>query len=241
MKIRLLHLYDDLLNLYGEYANLSAMERALSEQGLEVETDRKSLGDEMNFSEYDWITLGAGTEKALKRALADLLPRKEGLSTALAEGRFFLATGNSLSLFGEKITDGEGRVEPALGLFSYETKVSGSERRLSDEVCQSDLLEEPCVGFMNTAQSLYGAKTPLFRVRHGLGNSTDDGGEGFFEGSFFGTQLTGPVLIKNPHFASFFVKKLTEKAGIPYREPAPGYERAAYEATLKALCERFEK
>ena len=33
MRIQLLHLYPDLMNLYGEYANVAALRRSLERQG----------------------------------------------------------------------------------------------------------------------------------------------------------------------------------------------------------------
>lgn len=39
MEFKILHLYYDILNLYGEYGNVSALERYLSDQGGTVVTD----------------------------------------------------------------------------------------------------------------------------------------------------------------------------------------------------------
>ena len=53
--MKLLHLYYDIMNLYGEYANISAMERILIKSGIECQTDRLSMGDNAELSEYDFI------------------------------------------------------------------------------------------------------------------------------------------------------------------------------------------
>ena len=53
--MKILHLYADLMNLYGEYANVWSLEHALMEQGFEVQTDRRTLGEALDFSGYDFI------------------------------------------------------------------------------------------------------------------------------------------------------------------------------------------
>ena len=47
--MKILHLYYDLMNLYGEYANVSALERYLRQQDIEAVTDKKSLYDDIDF------------------------------------------------------------------------------------------------------------------------------------------------------------------------------------------------
>ena len=58
MKAKLLHLYYDLLNLYGEYGNVLIMKKHLEDQGFEVELDKKTVGDAIDFSEYDFVYMG---------------------------------------------------------------------------------------------------------------------------------------------------------------------------------------
>ena len=70
--MKILHLYYDLLNLYGEYGNVVIMKKHLEDQGFEVTIDNKTLGDEFNFNDYDFIYMGCGTEKNLDVAMKDL-------------------------------------------------------------------------------------------------------------------------------------------------------------------------
>ena len=55
MKIKLLHLYYDILNIYGENGNMRALVKALEYQGLKVNVDFKTIDDEINFNDYDFI------------------------------------------------------------------------------------------------------------------------------------------------------------------------------------------
>ncbi len=241
MEIRLLHLYHDLLNLYGEYGNVEALARYLAMQGVTPVVDRRSIGDAIDLAKYDFVYLGAGTERARRMALADLSRRAASVSASLAGGTVFLATGGAFSLFGKSITDGDGAVHPALSLFDFETVESREKRTLCDQVCTCAMCDRPLVGFINTASEVRGVKTPLFTVTHGAGNTPAERGEGFLDGTFYGTHLTGPCLVKNPHFASYFVKLLTEKCGFAYVPLDLPNEQKAYEITLAALTERFEQ
>ena len=71
--IRILHIYPELLNLYGEYANLSILTRYLIEEGMEVEVTPLAFGEPLPTG-YDMFYLGCGTESASLRALNALRP-----------------------------------------------------------------------------------------------------------------------------------------------------------------------
>ena len=59
MKIKLLHLYYDILNIYGENGNMRALVKVLEYQGLKVNVDFKTIDDEINFNDYDFIYVGS--------------------------------------------------------------------------------------------------------------------------------------------------------------------------------------
>ena len=72
MECKLLYLYDDLMNLYGENGNIRVLTRHLQDQGFSVTVDRRSLSDSLDFSGYALIYLGSGTESARNAALRHL-------------------------------------------------------------------------------------------------------------------------------------------------------------------------
>ena len=69
-----------------------------------------------------------------------------------------------------------------------------------------------------------------------LGNDKVNPTEGYRDGSFFGTQLIGPVLTKNPHLLSAFVKALTGEDYVP--TPESNLQRA-YEIAKQELLNRL--
>ena len=52
--------------------NVSILKKHLEDQGLEVVLDKKTIGEEVNFNEYNFIFIGSGTEKNLDVVLKDL-------------------------------------------------------------------------------------------------------------------------------------------------------------------------
>lgn len=205
--MKILHLFHDLMNLYGEYANTLALQRAVSEKGRAAEIEKLSVGDPLDFSEYDFIYIGSGTEKNQKVALDYLRPYTEQLKSALESGKTILATGNSFEMFGDSITDRDGVKHEGLKLFGF-TVTEGVERIVEDVT--ADLDGEKVIGFINRASRIDGVKNPFFVIKQGAGNSESSPNvEGIQAGSFYGTHIIGPLLIRNKNMAEYFAEMLT--------------------------------
>ncbi len=232
--MKILHLYHDLMNLYGEYANVSALSKILSSNGLEHTVDRLSLGDKLSLLDYDVIYVGSGTEQAQKLALAHLTTYKKELEEYIKTGGFALFTGNSFEMLGEKITSPSGEYD-GLGIFGFTTEET--EKRLTSDAIFT-LNDMTLVGFINKCSLISGVESPLFEVKMGLGNSTDENTEGLVSKNLFATHLTGPILVKNPCFLQYFASKLAEKE---LSLDAFSYEKSAYEITKNKLEERNER
>ena len=206
--MKILHLFHDMMNLYGEYANLLVLERCLGDLGHQVEIHTLSMGETKDISGYDMYFMGAGTERKQKLALQALRPYKDALGKALEEKKVFLFTGNSFELLGKSVTDAEGKVYEGLGLFAFET-VESNRRIVGDVLGNTPLFSEAVVGFMNKCSKTTGVKIPLFTLKMGFGNEVQCSGEGVYEGNFFGTHLTGPILMKNPAMLREILSRLT--------------------------------
>ncbi len=209
--MKLLHLLYDFCDLYGEYGNILALERTLKSK-TDVTTDRMpltALSGELDFSGYDFIYIGSATERNLHTALEFLRVYKQPLKDALDKGTVILATGNAFELFGKSITDSGGKELIGLGFFDYYS-VEGGERIVADEKAIFNKTEEPVIGFINKCSNIYGITSPMFTVSEGTGNNPDDKGEGIISGSFYGTHIIGPLLIRNPKIAEYFAEILIE-------------------------------
>jgi lipid II isoglutaminyl synthase (glutamine-hydrolysing) len=103
--IKILHLYYDLLNLYGEDGNIKALCSLLDYLRIKYEVNRLSINDEVNISDYSFIYIGSGTESNQKLVLPHLLKYKESLDEYINKNKVILVTGNSIELFGKSIKD----------------------------------------------------------------------------------------------------------------------------------------
>lgn len=237
MELTILHLYPDCMSLYGEYANVMVLRRHLEVMGASVTVETALFEDAPGFQRADFIYMGAGTERTQKSALMALLPRKEELKAAVDRGAVLLFTGNAMELLGASVTDVTGDAWPGLALAQF-TTVETDKRVPEDVIAHTGLLDGPVVGFMNKCSVTKGVASPLFeRLSLGLGNEEEGGPEGYVSGNVFATHLTGPVLVKNPDFADFLVKRIFSVKGweLPEKLPVLPYEREAYEVTRKEL------
>ena len=227
--MKILHLYHDLMNLYGDYANVSALSKILKANSIDAQVDKKSIYDGVSLSDYDFIFIGAGTEENQKIALAHLKNMKNDVAECVLSGKFFLATGNAAEMFGEKITTPSGEFE-GLGVFTYTTVQQNEQRIAEDGIFLFE--DKEIVGFVNKCGWMTGVDTPLFKVEKGFGNEENGKTEGVWKNNFFGTQLTGPILVKNPHFLKHIASLMTGKE---VSDEEFGYEKAGFEITLNKL------
>ncbi|MDO4500325.1 MAG: hypothetical protein Q4B60_03510 [Erysipelotrichaceae bacterium] len=227
--MRILHLYYDLMNLYGDYGNVVVLKKHLTDQGLEVEVDKKTLNDEIDFNNYDFIYCGSGTEKNQLIALKDLLKRKDNFVKA-TDKAVILFTGNAMELLGTSIDDNE-----ALNLVDMKT-VSSKDRYTGDVILNNKDFGE-VVGFINKCTSITTDKDNSLFTYIFKDNTLNDGEvEGFRFKNCFGTHVIGPVLVKNPNFMKYIVKMFVSD----YKEIVYLFEEDSYNVTLKALKERMK-
>ena len=235
MKCKLLHIYDDVMNLYGEYANVAVLARYLKDLGHEVSIDTLSLYEKKDISGYDFYFMGAGTERKQKLALSQLTEYRDALRAACETGRVMLFTGNSFELLGKTVTDAKGQTYEGLALDEF-TTVESTRRIVGDVLAELDGQE--VVGFMNKCSRTAGVTTPLFRLTMGFGNEVDRGAEGWRKNNCFGTHLTGPLLVKNPGVLKLMARLIL---GEEYRDTVNyPYMEQGYQTTLQELQKRRE-
>lgn len=235
MNCKLLHIYDDVMNLYGEYANVAVLARYLKDLGHEVSIDTLSLYEKKDISGYDFYFMGAGTERKQKLALPQLTEYRDALRAACEAGRVMLFTGNSFELLGKTVTDAKGQTYEGLALDEF-TTVESTRRIVGDVLAELDGQE--VVGFMNKCSRTAGVTTPLFRLTMGFGNEADRGAEGWRKNNCFGTHLTGPLLVKNPGALKLMARLIL---GEEYRDTVNyPYMEQGYQTTLQELQKRRE-
>ena len=208
--IKVLHLYYDLLNLYGEQGNILALKRAFKNQNVEIEVDYLSVQDKIDFKKYDLVYLGSGSTENLLIALEDIKRHKKELKKYIESKKVLLATGNSYLLFGQKINNLD-----ALGIFDY---YAASSEKMAHESLMELYQEKDVIGFQNREFMVNNKKNHLFKVKEGLCDNLKSEYEGYHEYNFYGTFVIGQILIRNPHFTNILVKEIMEKNNLIYHE-----------------------
>ena len=239
MELKLIHFDPDLMNLYGSYANLSVLRRALEAMGNTVTIETVQPGQDAALTDADFVFMGAGTEQAQKAALADFLRFGEAIKAAAADGCAMLFCGTAMELLGKTVTDAEGHSYTGIGLADF-TSLQGKKRLVEDVYGHTALYDAPVVGFMNKCSILSGVETPLLTTTDmGFGNEGKGGAEGFLWNNVMGSHLTGPLLVKNPRMLDAVIAAIYARRGeVLPQLPRDEYAEAGYAVTAEQLKKR---
>ena len=240
MKIKLLHIYPELLNLYGEYANLSILSKYFTEEGVQVEIVPVYSGENIP-EDADLIYIGSGTESASFRALDALKNEYSVLRSYYNNGTPILATGNGFELFGQIVVDDKLGERDGLAFFDFSVERTHQKRFLGDAVFSCSLISEKVIGFVNKCSTVKGISSPLFVSEMGPGNDNINPQEGITENHFYGTSLIGPLLVRNPAFCRYIMDLIYNIKGFePASKADMSLQNKAYVIALTKLIERMK-
>lgn len=220
-EIKILHLYYDLLNMFGENGNVVALVKALEKQKVKVTVDFKSINDDIDINSYDFIYIGSGNDEDYELAKNDLKKYKEDLLEYIYSNKFLLATGNAINLFGD------------LNILNYKSK-SIDFRIVGDQIYETKLFKRKIIGFQNRNKVIYDVlEKNIFTVLNGTGYEPNINIEGIIKNNFYGTYLLGPLLVRNPYLLDYLTKKLLKSKNIKYKEVKKDITYDAYNEFLK--------
>jgi len=229
--VKILWLYQDLMDLYGDRGNILALKYQLDTLKVNYIIENKSLGDTLDFAGFDLVYVGPGKDKNAVKAAEHLAKYKEQLSSAIENGTTFLVTGNAQVLFGKEIEDEKGNVYPAADIFEYRSKLTG-EVFLNDYTARPYFNEQALsYGLINRTSYLENVtEEPLFKVEF---SQKDIGAtEGILYKNFFATWALGPVLAKNPHILLEILNRILDVKIIGIDD---GLQNIALQRTLGEL------
>lgn len=219
-KLKILHMYPDMLDLYGDSGNMELISYRCRMRGIEVSIDKYSLGQasETDFASYDLIYLGGGADFEQQLLADDLLSRRENIEQAYKGGTFMLMICGGYQLMGQYYKDSNDKKIPGLGLFDYYTVASTdkSKRCIGNIVIEADIAGEKykVIGFENHGGMTQNVKSPFGRVLFGNGNSFGSESEGYFEKNVIATYLHGPLLAKNPVLSDYIISYCLSRHGM---------------------------
>ena len=245
-ELKILYLYPDLLELYGDYGNIQILKYRIEKRGIKCIIDRYSLNDEPpNFSQYDIVFAGGGADNEQNILSEDLIKYKEDIKKAIQDGVFFLLICGAYQLFGKYYKGVEGNKIPGLDIFPYYTEAINDRKKrcIGNIILEVQLTEGKTlkvIGFENHGGQTYNVPTPFGKVLYGNGNSFGDEKEGFFLGNVIATYLHGPLLSKNPEITDYIIKYCLERK---YKEEVnfEVLDDSFEEKCRKQLFDRFLK
>lgn len=220
-KIKIAHLYYDLMNLYGESGNIKAMVKFIERQGVDVEVNFLTVGDEIDFYAYDIYYMGMGSEANQKLVIEDIMKYKRQIRDAVDDGKVFLATGNAMEVFGKRIREKSGLTIECLDTFAF-TATQENNRIVNDVLYTFPDLPEgkgnKVFGFKNAATSIFYNDARMFGFADNI-----------HKNNFFGMLFVGPLLIRNPYFTDYFLKIVFDQKGYEYNVQEDTIEYKAYQ------------
>lgn len=216
------HLYSDLLNLYGNDGNVKILVDKLQVMNVPVEVVKPTVGSVMDFSSYDFVFIGSGTENNLKIAISDLMRYKSDIKEAISSGKVFLIAGNSLDIFGKGLKGKEEIV--GLGIFDF---YSSYVTRIKKDVSYNcNFLDKPILGFENHNYVITSSCCDSLFEDSGIRDN-----------NFMGTYVEGPILVRNPDFLEYIIKLLvSDDEALNLLDL--DLERQAYDNFVKVLASK---
>lgn len=231
--IKILYLYPDMLELYGDYGNIQVLKYRIESRGYKAIIDRYSIGDTApNFNDYDIVFAGGGADNEQSILAEDLVKYKDNIKEAVKNGVFFLLICGAYQLFGKYYKGVEGNIIPGLEVFDYYTvanpdrkkrcignividatldaniniKKSDNSNDDSSDNIENLNLKTKVIGFENHGGQTFDISNSFGNVLFGNGNKFSDSKEGFFENNVIATYLHGPLLSKNPELCDYIIR-----------------------------------
>ncbi|MCI8631612.1 MAG: glutamine amidotransferase [Firmicutes bacterium] len=218
MKINIMHLYPDLLNLYGDRGNIICMKKRLEWRGIEVQTVQVLAGEKPDFTKSDIVLLGGGSDREQELVCTYLRELRRDFRSYAEDGGTVLALCGGYQLLGQYYKTADKFIE-GLGILDIYTEWQ-PKRLVGNIILENPLFKDPIVGFENHGgRTFIGEHTALGKVLSGFGNNDKVYGqntssdksvcayEGVIYKNIIGTYLHGPLLPKNPEICDYLLSK----------------------------------
>lgn len=240
MKIKILHLYPDLLNLYGDKGNIECMRKRLVWRGYDAEVKTYTcLDNNFDLSDIDIVFIGGGSDREQKIVCDKLLAHKKEIKNYVENDGVLVAVCGGYQLLGKyyKLHDETIEGLDILDIFTEQ----GKKRLIGNIVLKSEFVDEEIVGFENHGGRTYiGKHTPLGKVVYGYGNEEKTGYEGVVYKNVIATYLHGPLLPKNPQLCDYILSKAVSRKSKNFTILEP-LEDALEKTANEYIVNRFKR
>ncbi len=214
MELKMVWMYHDLMDLYGDKGNIQVIKTRCEKRGIKCIVDTCTLQQDIKIEDYDLFFLGGGADKEQNMIYEDLCKRKASIEKALKNQTAFLLICGGYQLFGQYYKDQDGKMIDGLKIFDYYTEANGQDNRCIGNIAIETNIDGELVkvvGFENHGGMTKNVTTPFGKVLKGHGNVYQGQFEGFMNEQVIATYMHGPLLPKNPKVADLVIKRALKK------------------------------
>ena len=213
MKLRICHLYGNLMNTYGDNGNLLMLQYRTKKLGYEVETTLISLEEDFNAEDFDIVMFGGGQDFEQTVVAKDLQNKKEALIQYIEDNGVVVAICGGFQLLGRYYVNASGERLNGISAIDVCTNGQFPSRLIGDIEIFNEEFGETYLGYENHIGRTYLGKNmkPLGKVVKGFGNNEEDHVEGCHYKNVFCSYFHGPILVRNQHLADRIIETAAQR------------------------------
>ena len=213
MKLRICHLYGNLMNTYGDNGNLLMLQHRAKKLGYEVETTLISLEEDFNPDDFDIVMFGGGQDYEQTVVAKDLHNKKDALIQYIEDDGVVVAICGGFQLLGRYYVNASGERLNGISAIDVCTNGQFPNRLIGDIEIVNEEFGETYLGYENHIGRTYLGKNmkPLGKVVKGYGNNEEDHVEGCHYKNVFCSYFHGPILVRNQHLADRIIETAAER------------------------------
>ena len=213
MKLRICHLYGNLMNTYGDNGNLLMLQHRAKKLGYEVETTLISLEEDFNPDDFDIVMFGGGQDYEQTVVAKDLQNKKDALIQYIEDNGVVVAICGGFQLLGRYYVNASGERLNGISAIDVCTNGQFPNRLIGDVEIINEEFGETYLGYENHIGRTYLGKNmkPLGKVVKGYGNNEEDHVEGCHYKNIFCSYFHGPILVRNQHLADRIIETAAER------------------------------
>ncbi len=196
-------LYPEFSNLYADLKNIEYLTKC----NKNIKVIYTHVSDEPYFLKHkvDMIYMGSMSDLKIESCIKLLSVYKKDLKDLIDDNVLFLITGNALEVFSSYI-EVNGKKIDGLNIFDYYIEKDLKNKHASWFIGEYNNID--IVGHRNQFAKCYNIKNKFIHKLGGYGIDLKCDNEGINYKNFYATYLLGPLLILNPLFTKFILKKL---------------------------------
>ena len=213
MKLRICHLYGNLMNTYGDNGNLLMLQHRAKKLGYEVETTLISLEEDFNPDDFDIVMFGGGQDYEQTVVAKDLQNKKDALIQYIEDNGVVVAICGGFQLLGRYYVNASGERLNGISAIDVCTNGQFPNRLIGDIEIINEEFGETYLGYENHIGRTYLGKNmkPLGKVVKGYGNNEEDHVEGCHYKNVFCSYFHGPILVRNQHLADRIIEAAAQR------------------------------